>query len=55
MGIVLDRYGETLRVRGQELLQDGKGLILKIPFHKVRRDVLSSGNCVSTSALFWLA
>jgi len=56
MSIQLLKFGEFLGVRGQELVLMGEGEVLhKVPFHKARRAVISSGNYVSSSALFWLA
>lgn len=55
MSIILDEYGEKLRIQSQNFVIDGKKSSSVIPFHKARRAVLSSGNSVSTTALFWLA
>ena len=56
MEIALKKYGESLGVKEQNFIiyQDGESLN-NIPFHKVKRAVISSGNNVSTTALFWLA
>jgi CRISPR/Cas system-associated endonuclease Cas1 len=56
MSIQMDKFGEFLGVRGQELVLMKEGDVLgRVPFHKARRAVISSGNNVSSSALFWLA
>ena len=55
MSVLLDDYGAFLRVRGQKFYIDNQENSASVPFHKIRRAVLSSGNGVSTSALFWLA
>lgn len=47
MEINLNIFGEFLGVKGQDFIvyHDGKPS-QKIPFHKVKRAVISSGNCV---------
>jgi CRISPR-associated protein Cas1 len=53
--LTLNKYGEYLGVKGQSFEVRNKNGSREIPFHKVKRAILSSGNLVSTSALFWLA
>jgi CRISPR-associated endonuclease Cas1 len=56
MSIQLLKFGEYLGVQGQDLIVSKNNEVLnKVPFHKLRRAVISSGNSVSSSALFWLA
>ena len=56
MSVTVLRFGEYLGVQGQELVVTKDNEVLdRVPFHKARRAVISSGNSVSTSALFWLA
>jgi CRISP-associated protein Cas1 len=54
--ISLDKYGDYLGVKGQNFViyREGK-LTQEIPFHEVERATISSGNQISSSALFWLA
>ena len=56
MEITLNQYGQYLAVRGQDfaICENGE-IVERVPFFKVKRAVISSGNCVSSSALFWLA
>jgi len=55
MSIQLLKYGEYLHVKGHEFVVGGSEKKQRIPFHKVNHAVISSGNSVSTTALFWLA
>ena len=56
MSIQLEDFGEYLGVRDQNFIVYHEGEEAQaIPFHKAKRAVISSGNSVSTSALFWLA
>ena len=56
MEISLIDYGNYLGVKGQEfVIYENKEPVKTIPFHKVKRAIISSGNNVSTSALYWLA
>ena len=56
MEIHLSNYGEFLGVRNQNFVINRKDRQLKeVPFYEVKRVIVSSGNCVSSSALFWLA
>ena len=56
MNIELVGFGEYLGVHDQELMITKDYKVLKrVPFHKARQAVISSGNNVSSSALFWLA
>jgi len=41
--------------KGRVEVQGKGGENQRIPFHKINRAVISSGNSVSTTALFWLA
>ena len=56
MQIILNNYGDYLKVKGQNFIvyKDSEPSF-EIPFHKVKRAVISSGNNVSSTALFWLA
>jgi CRISPR-associated protein Cas1 len=56
MSIQLEEYGGYLGIRDQTFVvyQDGEES-RELPFHKARRAVITSGNNVSSSALFWLA
>jgi len=56
MSIQLVEFGEYLGIRDQNFVvyQNGEES-LELPFHKVRRVTISSGNNISSSALFWLA
>lgn len=52
----MKEYGKYLGINGQSFVvyQDHEPS-QEFPFHKVKRAVISSGNNVSSSALFWLA
>ena len=56
MNVEMNQFGEYLGIRDQNFIvyQDGEESQV-IPFHKAKRAVISSGNTVSSSALFWLA
>lgn len=56
MSIELVGFGEYLGIKDQSFVIYQNGVESReLPFHKVRRAVISSGNNVSSSALFWLA
>ena len=56
MEIVLKDFGEYLGVQGQNfVIFKAKKALRKVPFHKVKRVMISPGNTISTNALFWLS
>jgi CRISPR/Cas system-associated endonuclease Cas1 len=54
MQIILDEFGQYLGSdRENFIVYKDKKPIKKIPFYKVKQVILTPGNTVSTSALFW--
>lgn len=54
MELILNDFGQYLGTKGQNfVLYEQKKAVKEVPFYKLNQIVLGSGNCVSTSALFW--
>lgn len=54
MAIVINDFGQYLGTRNQNfVIYENKKARKEIPFYKASQIILGSGNCVSTSALFW--
>ena len=55
MQLLIDDYGKYLGVGGQEfVVYENRKVVENVPLYRVKRAVISSGNYVSSSALFWL-